>query len=128
MPTKFLIKKKKEVFNYYMRLRGLELADVAARSGYEQQTLYNMLSSGAITRKAADTLSRILICRPEELIEGEFSQETMDARKEKRRKKEEEVVSDEKAWMRTMLLTQARTIENLSFLAKMALHEGKDPE
>ena len=110
--------KVKDVFNYYLKLRGLTITELARRCGYAPQSVFNMLTSGEFSDEAANKFSEVLLCTPEELMNGEISQETKGLIQMEHDRLDYTIVSDEELWMRTLLLSQQRTIENLSFLVK----------
>ena len=112
------VQRKRDVLNYYLRLRNLDIKTLAERCGYAQQTVYNMLSEGKISAEAAERFARVLMCAPEEILTGRLSKESLRLLEAEKERQDLDIVSDERLWMRTMLLSQQRTIENLSFLAK----------
>lgn len=119
------VERKKYVLNYYLKARNLKVKELAERCGYEAQTVYNMLSSGNITSEAAQRFADVLLCTPEELLNGQLSKEVLDLVSSEKARQDLEIVSDERLWMRTMLLSQQRTIENLSVIAREKMNAGK---
>lgn len=117
--------RRRDVLNYYLKRRGMDIKTLAGDCGYNPQTIYNMLSKGVFSVDAATKFSKVLLCEPEEIINGVFSHESMDAMNAEKNRVDYETVSDERLWMRTMLLIQQRTIENLSVIAREKLEAGK---
>ena len=108
----------RDVFNYYLKLRGMKKNELAERCGYDPQTIYNMLSNGCFSEEAAKKISNVLRCTPEELRDGVLRDSVKEQISDEKKRLDLEIVSDERLFMRTMILSQQRTIENLSFIAK----------
>ncbi len=108
----------RDVFNYYLKLRGMKKNELAERCGYDPQTIYNMLSNGCFSEEAAKKISNVLMCTPEELRDGVLRDSVKEQISDEKKRLDLEIVSDERLFMRTMILSQQRTIENLSFIAK----------
>ena len=100
------------VFYHYLKLRGLTIKAVAENSGLSKQTVYNAASKGSFTNSVAEKLAPVLGCQSRELTEGVLLDPGFSERSDL------EIVSDEKLFMRTVILSQQRTIENLSFVAR----------
>ena len=112
------VRRIRDVFNYYLSLRGMKKNELAARCGYDPQTIYNMLSNGCFSEEAAKKISNVLMCTPEELLNGELRDSVKEQISDEKKRLDLEIVSDERLFMRTLILSQQRTIENLSFIAK----------
>lgn len=112
------VQKKRDVFNYFLKLRNLDIKTLAQQTNYTPQTIYNALNKGSFSISMAKKLSGVLHCLPEELTEGKFSDVVRNEIDAAKKNIDYEIVSDDRLFMRTLLLSQQRTIENLSIIAK----------
>lgn len=113
-----LTQRRRDVFNYYVKRRGMTVKAVAEKAGYSDQTVYNMLSAGEFSREASERLSKVLLCSPDELVKGQLCGEALHEIDREKTLLDYEIISDDLLWMRTMMLSQQRTIENLSAALK----------
>lgn len=119
-----LVQRRRDVFNYYLKTCGLKnIKEVAAKCGYAQQTLYNKLNGDGFNMDAARKLSEALLCTPEELMEGTLRDSVKEQIENEKIRQDYDIVLDERLWTRMMILSQQRTIENLSFIAKEKLQK-----
>lgn len=106
--------RKRDVFNYYRNLKKYSIEEIAEKAGYSTQYLYNILSNGSFTEEAATKIASVLGCKKDELLSGQIAQDRPNLSQS-----EMEIITDERLWFRMMLLSQQRTIENLSYVAKI---------
>ena len=117
------IEARRAVFNHYLRLNGITIKTLAENSGYRPSTIYNMLSKGYFSREAAEKISRCLNCKTEELLEGRFSAKELKDIHAKKNLMDYQIVEDELIFLKMMLLSQQRSIENLSSIIRRRLKE-----
>ncbi len=110
--------KRRDVFNYYRNIRHLEVKDIAEKCQYKPQTLYNALNKGIFSTEMAKKLSRVLGCSPDELLNGTLDDVVKSEIDAAKQKIDFDIVSDEILFMRSIILSQQRTIENLSYITK----------
>ena len=119
----FIAYNRRLVFNHYLTLSGITIKTLAEKCGYQPSTMYNMLHTGEFSQKTAEKISKALNCEARELLEGQFlAKNQIDSHTEKNRM-DHQIVEDELVFLRVMLLSQQRTIENLSFIVRNKLKE-----
>lgn len=114
---------KRAVFNHYLKLNGITIKTLAEKCGYQPSSIYNMLRNGYFSKNAAEIISKCLHCKIEELLEGRFIVKTQNVIHAEKNLKDYQIVEDERVFLRMMLLSQQRTIENLSQIARKKLKE-----